>query len=93
VLALLGIPLALQLIAPNSFYGIRTSATLNSAEVWYRANLFAGLVAVLAGTLAAFINVAIVRSPRIRANQKWWFTLGTTLLGGGAMVVAGLLAS
>lgn len=93
LLVLVGIPMALELIAPNSFYGVRTSATLESVEVWYRANFYAGVVAVLFGTAATLVNLAIIRSTRIREDQKWWFTLGTTLLSAGAMVVAGLLAS
>lgn len=93
LLVMVGIPLALELVAPNSFYGVRTSETLGSSEVWYRANFYAGFVGVLSGIAAAFANLAIIRSSQIPERKKWWFTIGTTLLAAGAMIVAGLLTS
>ncbi|MCB2089486.1 MAG: SdpI family protein [Sphingomonadaceae bacterium] len=84
--------MALELIAPNSFYGVRTSGTLESLDVWYRANFFAGMAAVVCGGAAILINLAIIRSTTIREDQKWWLTLGTFLLAAGAAVGAGLLA-
>lgn len=93
LLAIVGFPLALELVAPNPFYGVRTTETLESLDAWYRANLLAGWVAVLSGSVATIANLVIVRSPHIQAHKKWWFTLGTTLLAVGATVAAGLLAS
>ncbi len=93
LLVAVGIPLALELIAPNSFYGVRTSATAESPEVWYRANFYAGLAGVFFGTVAAAINLAIIRYTSVREDRKWRFTVGTTLIAAGAMVAAGLLAS
>jgi uncharacterized membrane protein len=38
----LGIPLALNKIKPNSFYGFRIAKTFNDESVWYRVNAFTG---------------------------------------------------
>jgi len=93
LLALVGIPLALELVAPNPFYGVRTSTTLASMESWYRSNFYAGVVAVLGGTMATIANLAIVRSPRLSESRKLLCSLGTTLVAVAAMAIAGLAAS
>jgi hypothetical protein len=42
------IPLILEKVPRNGFYGFRTSFTMSSDEIWYRANKISG-VALLAG--------------------------------------------
>ena len=93
LLALVCVPLALELIGPNSFYGVRTAATLANPEVWYRSNFYAGLVGVLGGTICAIANIGIVQSSHIPSRRKHWWTLGTTLAVAAAIVIAGLMAS
>lgn len=55
IVALLSIPLMLNLVPPNEFYGFRTRQTLASRELWFRANRFAGCALFLASGASAAI--------------------------------------
>jgi peptidoglycan/LPS O-acetylase OafA/YrhL len=46
-----GIPLMLDWIPPNRFYGFRTSATLASPQLWYPVNRSTGWALLIAGVL------------------------------------------
>ena len=43
LIALVSLPLIFGWIPRQSFYGVRTSKTLSSDDIWYPANRFAGL--------------------------------------------------
>lgn len=86
-------PLVLKMVPPNPFYGVRTETTLASASVWYKANFWAGLVAVVLGLFAAGANAAIHRSASIPDNMKMLTTVSATVVVAGAMAVAGIIAS
>ena len=52
LIAAVSIPLILNLVPPNPFYGLRTARTLSDRDRWCRANRFAGwafLAAAIAG--------------------------------------------
>lgn len=91
--AVVGMPLVLKMVPPNPFYGVRTETTLASASVWYKANFWAGLVAVVLGLFAAGANAAIHRSASIPDNTKMLMTVSATVVVAGAMAVAGIIAS
>lgn len=91
--AVVGMPLVLKMVPPNPFYGVRTEATLASASVWYQANFWAGLVAVVLGLLAAGANAAIHRFTSIPDNMKMLMTVSATVVVAGAITVAGIVAS
>ncbi len=55
IIALLNLPLMLNLVPPNSFYGFRTRQTLANREVWFRANRFAGWALFIASVTSAGI--------------------------------------
>ncbi|HUX26312.1 MAG TPA: SdpI family protein [Burkholderiales bacterium] len=55
IIALASIPLMLNLVPPNEFYGFRTRQTLASRELWFRANRFAGCALFLASGASAAI--------------------------------------
>jgi uncharacterized membrane protein len=57
IVALLSIPLMLNLVPPNEFYGFRTRQTLASRELWFRANRFAGCALFLASAVSAAVLV------------------------------------
>ena len=61
VLIVLGIPLAMQKIPPNGFYGFRTAKTLSDSEDWYRANSYAGKAFILSG-LASVVGAMAYRT-------------------------------
>ena len=67
VVLLVSIPMLLQLVAPNPFYGFRTPRTLSNPAIWYRANLFAGralAIAALAGAALVWLAPAdVVTAP------------------------------
>ncbi|MBL4630852.1 MAG: SdpI family protein [Paraglaciecola sp.] len=52
----IGLPLALNLVEPNGWYGIRISTTSQSAEAWYDINCIAGWTIVIVGI---FVTISI----------------------------------
>lgn len=89
---LIGLPMALDLVPRNAFYGIRTAETLAGDEVWYAANSAAGAVAVVSGVMATIINIGVRRSASATPGQKQHVPFITTILVVIAMTVAGLTA-
>jgi SdpI/YfhL protein family len=59
VLFAIGIPLALKLVPPNSFYGVRTSKTRSSREIWDAANRLAGINMAIAGIVVAVAALVV----------------------------------
>jgi uncharacterized membrane protein len=55
VIAAASIPLMLNLVPPNGWYGFRTRSTLNNRELWFRVNRFAGCAFFIASGLSAGI--------------------------------------
>jgi hypothetical protein len=55
---LLSIPLALKLIPPNHYYGMRIPKTYSSPQLWYAGNRICGLYMAYASLLA--LSLAIV---------------------------------
>lgn len=53
IMALLGVPLWLQRVPPNSFYGFRTPRTVSDPEVWYPVNRISGRDLTLGGGIGA----------------------------------------
>jgi hypothetical protein len=90
--ALLGIPIALGLVEPNNYYGVRTATTLANEASWYRANGAAGWAAVVSGLIGQFINYRIGRSAMTPAAKTNAY-LGVMLTVAAIMVTAGLTAS
>ena len=55
-LFIVSVPLALDLVPHNSFYGFRTASTLANPEVWRWANIFAGWTFVISAALGLAIT-------------------------------------
>ncbi len=51
LLIVLAVPLSLEKIPRNHFYGFRTRYSLSSDEVWYRANKISSIAMLIAGPL------------------------------------------
>jgi uncharacterized membrane protein len=49
----IGIPLALERIPPNRWYGFRTAKTISNQPIWYAANRVAGIDLIIAGVVIA----------------------------------------
>lgn len=58
IIFVLGIPLVLGMVEPNSIYGFRTAQTLADESVWYQLNTIAGWGMIAAGVCSGlFIRV------------------------------------
>ncbi len=93
VLVATGLPMTLELVPPNRFYGFRTSQTLASPDLWYSANFAAGLAAVLLGLAATAINLLVRRSAAVTPERKVHVILATTILAAIGMAIAGFAAA
>ncbi|GJL38317.1 hypothetical protein TUM17576_51370 [Enterobacter hormaechei] len=70
ILMAIAIPLVLQKVKPNRWYGMRTSRTLNDEGQWYRVNRLYGKTMIVAG-VAFFVLSAILGNWRPgEDNQK-----------------------
>lgn len=58
LILVLGVPLVLGMVEPNSTYGFRTAQTLADESVWYQLNTIAGWGMIAAGACSGlFIRV------------------------------------
>ena len=64
LLFVLGIPPALKLVPPNPVWGVRTSKTFSSPEVWYTANRSAGITMAITGIVIAVTALVVPRLTR-----------------------------
>jgi len=84
-----GLPLMFNVIPPNPIYGVRTAATLASADSWYHANFWGGLAAVVLGVGGTASNQLADRAQSLTLDQKMWvivlmplaIALGTAAVG------------
>lgn len=67
---LLGFPLAVKLIGPNSTYGFRTAKTLESASVWYSVNFIGGLSMIIAGVVSIALITSLYKRPHASPLTK-----------------------
>jgi uncharacterized membrane protein len=67
VLIVLAVPLILEKIPRNGFYGFRTPYTFSSDDVWYRANKIAGISLLVAGVFWLSLGVSL---PQVMASQQ-----------------------
>ena len=54
---LIAIPLVLQRVPPNLWYGFRTRKTLSDKNTWYRANYLGGAALLFSAIVALVLNV------------------------------------
>ncbi len=51
LLLVIAIPLALQKIKPNRWYGVRTALTLNNPQIWFQVNRIHGLSMIVSAVV------------------------------------------
>ena len=68
VIAAAAIPLILQIVPPNRFYGFRTSRTLSNRELWFRVNRFSGGALLIAAAVSAS---AFILSPELASGRSF----------------------
>src|SRR5262245_22882751 len=70
LLILISVPMILEQVPPNRWYGFRTTRTLSDPRVWYPANRIAGqylasagvMILIVAGIVALFHNNLSLRA-------------------------------
>lgn len=68
LVAVLALPLALNLVPPNRFYGLRTVHTLANRELWFRVNRVAGVALFAASAIAMCIYLA---APELASGRSF----------------------
>ena len=68
----LGIPLVLEKIKPNMWYGFRTKKTLSDEKIWYPANKYAGKVMILTGIFIGIVSAAILLLITLKPDLVSW---------------------
>jgi uncharacterized membrane protein len=73
--SLMSIPFIQERVAPNAFFGFRTSKTLSDPDVWYQANrimgydlLIAGLVIALGSVIVLLLSLRYPALPLVKVN-------------------------
>jgi uncharacterized membrane protein len=75
------VPLALQKIKPNGWYGFRTPKTLSDENIWYEANRVAGIDLSLAGLLTIFTSIALFLFSGFLTEKQVIITLVIVTIG------------
>jgi uncharacterized membrane protein len=81
----LGVPLMLQSVKPNRWYGFRTPKTLSDPEIWYAVNRVTGRDLLIGG--AVLVCVALLTL----SWQRRFAELPVTLLNVLALVLVSVL--
>jgi uncharacterized membrane protein len=59
ILAIIAIPMILNRIKPNHFYGFRVKRTMENPEIWYQVNEFAGKQLFVAGIAIILLAIGL----------------------------------
>jgi uncharacterized membrane protein len=70
ILMAIAIPLLLQKVKPNRWYGIRTARTRNDDELWYRANRLYGMAMLTAGVVFLCSRPSSGTGVRVRITKR-----------------------
>ena len=81
ILVGLSIPLIRLRIAPNSWYGFRTQATLRDPDVWYSANAYAGWRMLWTGVVMLVTSVVTFLVPGIDVATYGFIMLAVVATG------------
>jgi uncharacterized membrane protein len=89
IIAAVSVPLVLKLVPPNRVYGVRTSQTLASREVWFRVNRVAGFALIAAaGTAMCFY----LGDPELASGRSFLGVLALIVPVISALAVTGAYA-
>ncbi len=79
LLAGLSVPLILQKIPPNGFYGLRVRSTMENPKLWYKVNAYAGRRLLVVGLLTAFGSIILFYTSSQDINRYALSCLGVFL--------------
>ena len=86
----LAIPLILQKIPPNSWYGLRTQATVDNPNLWYPANKYTGYLLLVYGVLIICLSLLLPIIPGIKPEAYSLLMAVVLLVGILIILVLGL---
>jgi len=89
LIAILAIPLALNLVPPNRIYGYRTAHSLANRQLWFRINRVAGLALIVAAAVALS---AYLYRPELASGRSFAGVLVLILPVLAALVGTGMYA-
>ncbi len=76
----ISLPLALQKVGPNSYYGFRVPKTLSDTRIWYLANSYAGFRLMAAGLVIAIGAPILYCIPGLTMVSYAWSLLALVLI-------------
>lgn len=76
LMALMAIPLVLEMVPPNGAYGVRTAASFTSNEAWYAINFRAGVGMLVSSVLSVPLCFAIVKFVDKSRGYRGLYALG-----------------
>ncbi len=79
-LVAIALPLALQKVGPNSYYGFRVPKTLSDTRIWYLANSYAGFRLMAAGLVIAIGAPILYCIPGLTIESYAWSVLSLVIL-------------
>ena len=77
----LSVPLIMQWVAPNQWYGFRIRATLSDTRIWYPANAYAAWRLLWTGVLILVLGVIGYFVPNLTLDQYGLLVSLATLAG------------
>ena len=75
LLAGLSVPLLLDKIPPNGWYGFRVPSTLYNPDLWYKVNRYMARWMLLTGVITVAGAVALSRVPGLSVDAYAWLCL------------------
>jgi tetratricopeptide (TPR) repeat protein len=82
-----GIPLILQRVPPNPWYGFRVQATLENPAVWYPANRYLGKCLLVFGLFMIVTPVGLSLIPNINPLVYHFSCVGAMVVGANIMLI------
>ncbi len=86
-----GIPLILQKVPPNPWYGFRVQATLENPAVWYPANRYLGKCLLAFGLFMMVTAVGLSLVPGINPLIYFLSCVGALVVGSHVMLILSVL--
>lgn len=74
----LGVPLVMEMIPPNNWYGFRTPSTLANEEIWYPVNRLTGCWLVIYG-VASSTTAVCTYAANFPVDTAAWINLGVCM--------------
>ena len=88
LMAVLAIPLLLDKVPPNPWYGFRVPSTLSDPTLWYKANRYMARWLLLTGIITIAAAIILYFVPGLSVDSYAWWLLAIFGVPFVAMIVA-----